>query len=464
MSSRVPIYRRSIQGVAGQGELTGDRLWVTCLKPRVDSHLEKISLYIDGSGSGTGNQKFRAVVYSDSSGAPNARLGYSADTTVIDGQAPGWVHVAFAVPIAVIAASNYWVGIHADSAGAATIRLSYGTPTIAWKYGDAEFDNPPPVTFPSPTTVSPNASYALYGTLVPDLPLLFGYAVEAVNTEETAVVDGEVRLGRFDLDEGALVSKLSACLRGSGVNPGLTGKVRGMIYTDNAGVPGTLKGTSAEVTVQDADAKQWFDLSFSAPVGLVAGAYWLGIWTGATSNVVKFVNASDNGNDFAVQKTGTTYSSSGDGPSIVSPTLSVRVPLVYASYTRPMVHLFLHGTAGEQDGTLVSEGGSLLTPVEAGPFPTGQSSLGSAIRIGIRCTDGTSRSGDCTIDLDGATKAKWRLGTDNSGLPIWAPWGASITVSDLTDENQVFWLQARTTPDEAEMADTSVALVFPNDA
>jgi hypothetical protein len=60
--------------------------------------------------------------------------------------------------------------------------------------------------------------------------------------------------------------------------------IRGVIYSDSAGSPNTLLGTSDEVNRDSWNMREWLDLTFSTGVALTAGTYWLGIHAGAQDN------------------------------------------------------------------------------------------------------------------------------------------------------------------------------------
>lgn len=77
-------------------------------------------IYLDGAGSGSGSQVCKAVLYNDSGGSPGTRIASSAEVTVTDGQAAGWVTFTFASQS--LAAGSYWLILHGGTA-ANTIRL-----------------------------------------------------------------------------------------------------------------------------------------------------------------------------------------------------------------------------------------------------------------------------------------------------------------------------------------------------
>lgn len=86
-------------------------------------NVSKASVYLDGQGSGTGNQVARVAVFD----AVNTLLGTSDEVTVLDGQPPGWVDFLFtdAKGKLALAVGDYYIAVH-GGAVANTIRL-YGT-------------------------------------------------------------------------------------------------------------------------------------------------------------------------------------------------------------------------------------------------------------------------------------------------------------------------------------------------
>jgi len=67
-------------------------------------------IYLDGAGSGSGSQVCKAVLYEDSAGSPGDKIATSAEVTVTDGQAAGWVTFTFSEQA--LAAGSYWLSIH----------------------------------------------------------------------------------------------------------------------------------------------------------------------------------------------------------------------------------------------------------------------------------------------------------------------------------------------------------------
>jgi hypothetical protein len=62
--------------------------------------------------------------------------------------------------------------------------------------------------------------------------------------------------------------------------------VQGVVYGDAGGVPGPLMGTTDPVSIRSGRDDGYLDLDFSPSLSLPAGAYWIGILTQGTPNVV----------------------------------------------------------------------------------------------------------------------------------------------------------------------------------
>jgi hypothetical protein len=91
------------------------------------------------------------------------------------------------------------------------------------------------------------------------------------------------RVSRYSLPVAGTVEKLSVFLtptRKSGRQA-----LRGVLYADSGGSPGSLLGTSAERVYASTAPAGWYDLTFPVPLNLAAGEYWIGVLTGATSYV-----------------------------------------------------------------------------------------------------------------------------------------------------------------------------------
>lgn len=97
----------------------------------------------------------------------------------------------------------------------------------------------------------------------------FGTTSIGSNTTGHGTDDSVVN--KFTLSEDGDVSKLTAYTKGTLA----TENSKGVIYSDNAGEPEDLLGTSNSTSVSTTAA--WRDYTFASVVSLTAGDYWLGV-------------------------------------------------------------------------------------------------------------------------------------------------------------------------------------------
>lgn len=90
-------------------------------------------------------------------------------------------------------------------------------------------------------------------------------------TTESQAGGDLVRGSKFTLSERGQISSITAYIRVA--NAG-TVNVKFGIYTDVAGTPTTLKGTTSAVSFTNT-SKSWVTASFTAPLDLLAGTYWI---------------------------------------------------------------------------------------------------------------------------------------------------------------------------------------------
>src|SRR5581483_3222780 len=90
--------------------------------------------------------------------------------------------------------------------------------------------------------------------------------------------------------------------------------VRGVVYRDAGGHPGSLVGVTPELTVPAGSSARWVDLPFSSPLSVGSGSYWIGYWygPGAGSGGGGFAYSSASG---AEQYAPAAYSATGSPPS-----------------------------------------------------------------------------------------------------------------------------------------------------
>ncbi|HEV7528219.1 MAG TPA: hypothetical protein VGO29_04930, partial [Solirubrobacteraceae bacterium] len=115
-------------------------------------------------------------------------------------------------------------------------------------------------------------------------PTTFGKT--SVGASSDSFLADRKRVNRYALTAPGSLSKLSIYLAPTGT----AGQqlLKGLVYADNGGSPGALLASTEALTFKSTNAAGWYDLTFSSPVKLAAGNYWIGAITGATSNVAGF--------------------------------------------------------------------------------------------------------------------------------------------------------------------------------
>jgi hypothetical protein len=115
----MPIFGNNVAG-GFFSELNADTKRVNKFTLSEGGTVTKLSVYLDGLGSGSGGQAVRAVVYDDdgTGGNPGTLKAQSVDVTIPDGQTAGWVDFTITSPVA-LAAGDYWLGLHVGASSSA---------------------------------------------------------------------------------------------------------------------------------------------------------------------------------------------------------------------------------------------------------------------------------------------------------------------------------------------------------
>ena len=125
------------------------------------------------------------------------------------------------------------------------------------------------------------------------------------------------------------MSKLSIYLQPSGVSGQQV--LEGIVYANSAGTPAALLGTSSPLTFHSTNtAPDGMPSTFGTPLRLAAGSYWIGVITGATSDVAGF--RYDSVSKSRVYNTN-TYTSGPSNPFGGSLTTDSEQMSLYATYT-----------------------------------------------------------------------------------------------------------------------------------
>jgi hypothetical protein len=127
------------------------------------------------------------------------------------------------------------------------------------------------------------------------------------------------------------VTLINVYLDGLRAGGTISGKARGVVYTDSAGAPGNIVASGSESTITIGQAAGWVALPISASV-TAATAYWIGCWfgTGGGGTVcTQYYYDTQTGG----QRSATvTYASTGNPTSpFPTPTTANRIGSLYAS-------------------------------------------------------------------------------------------------------------------------------------
>lgn len=153
------------------------------------------------------------------------------------------------------------------------------------------------------------------------------FGLNSIGANSDRMVANRKRVNQYQLSTAVSVSKLSMYLAPTGTSGNQV--LEGLIYADQGGSPGTLLGATSQLTFSSANKVGWYDLTFSSPVALSAGTYWIGVISGNTSNIIGF-RWNSVSNARAINSD--TYT---DGPSnpFGSATLDAEQMSIYATYT-----------------------------------------------------------------------------------------------------------------------------------
>jgi thermitase len=232
-------------------------------------------------------------------------------------------------------------------------------------------------------------------------PTTATFGQTSVGPSSDYMVSDRKRVCRFQLTTSGSVSKLTMYLAPTATNGQQV--VKGVIYADQAGVPGALLAVSNELTFHSTDSAGWYDLVFPSAVALQPGTYWIGVISGGASSVTGFRYASVAG---ARALNSNVYTS---GPSNPFGTASIdgEQMSVYATYTAsstPPPSLF-NVTPPSITGT--AQQGQTLTAT-SGDWTGSPSAYAYQWR---RC----SSTGSACANVAGATSQTYQLGRADVG-------------------------------------------------
>ena len=112
--------------------------------------------------------------------------------------------------------------------------------------------------------------------------------------------------GPYVVSGAVSVSQLNGYLAGSSA----ASRIRGVIYTDSGGQPGTLVAVTSEVSLAANRAAGWLVLPLASPVALAAASYWLGYWYADGNGRYYYLNVAG-----AERYKAAAYSATGNPPA-----------------------------------------------------------------------------------------------------------------------------------------------------
>lgn len=143
--------------------------------------------------------------------------------------------------------------------------------------------------------------------------------------------DGAVN-GPYTVGVGSMITEFHAYFRSDGAGPAIA--VRPLVYEDNAGEPGALIATLAEIALTTGDITgAWRDLTGLSVVSPSADI-WIGLWN--NNQNYRYFYDTPGGNPERYKGNLAAYSSSGDAPDpwpAASDSPSPQEPSIYVVYT-----------------------------------------------------------------------------------------------------------------------------------
>jgi hypothetical protein len=304
--------------------------------------------------------KMKAIIYSDVSSAPSALL---ATSTEMVNPATGYNTLTFPTPLAVANSAYIWIGVIGDTTSTS------GSTSLA--SGQIDYNANTYTSGPSnPFGAGPTTAAFTYVEWVEgdDGGLTLGRASVDAGTGTVYVANTETA-DQFTLGGSASYNATSISVR-IGTTSATANCIAG-IYSDSSGVPGTLLGTTAQVT--GTTTGTWLTLTFGTPVTLSPGTYWLAFLSDTTLASPSILSGGQTvtksrAESLGLLATGTSWS----GTSIAPRGLDIYATLTIAGVT---------ATAATDQGQSVS-GSELETITSTAATAQGQSVSGSHLAVG----------------------------------------------------------------------------------
>jgi hypothetical protein len=175
------------------------------------------------------------------------------------------------------------------------------------------------------------------------------FGLTSIGSNSQKMPANQKQVNHYQLATTGNVSKLTVYLTPTRTK----GKqvLEGVIYADQGGSPGTLLGVTNQLTFSSTNKANWYDLTFSNPIALSTGTYWIGVISGSTSQIANLRwNSVSNARAYNTN----TYTSGPSNP--------------FGSATVDSEHISIYATFTKQSST----------PPPAGPFSITPPSISNA--------------------------------------------------------------------------------------
>ncbi|MDQ6662579.1 MAG: S8 family serine peptidase, partial [Chloroflexota bacterium] len=112
------------------------------------------------------------------------------------------------------------------------------------------------------------------------------FGLHSIGVKSGRLPTNRKQVNHYQLSTAVTVSKLTMYLAPTGTTGNQV--LEGVIYADQRGSPDVLLGVTSQLTFSSTNHANWYDLTFSNPVALSAGTYWIGIMSGNSGNIAGF--------------------------------------------------------------------------------------------------------------------------------------------------------------------------------
>ncbi len=153
------------------------------------------------------------------------------------------------------------------------------------------------------------------------------FGLASIGTTAGSMLANRKWVNHYRLNTAGSVSKLSIYLAPTGTSGQQV--LEGIIYADQSGSPAALLGVTKQLSFSSTSKAGWYNLTFSKPVSLQTGTYWIGVISGSTNAIASFRwNSVSN----ARASNSNTYSKGPANPFGTATVDSEQVS-IYATYT-----------------------------------------------------------------------------------------------------------------------------------